>query len=141
MHGISLLFHIYTKLSIYRYTTFSAMFHPIDKQIVPGVFTYRAKQYRDVRDFMQRNATESGVLTNMLLVRSFSQHCEHFPVYDKSMLAVYTVPSERDNHTWLTIYHDTMGMIAQTELCRTLPYFLATFKKHNILINPKPSPY
>ena len=104
-------------------------------------FASRPKKYRDVRDFMQRNVTKSGVLDKYLLVYSFCRHAEHFPVYDKSMLAVYTIPSPRPNHTWLTIYHDTMGMIAQVELCRLLDKFVQTFVENDIPVNPKPSAY
>lgn len=105
------------------------------------IFVSRPKQYRDVRDFMQRITTESGVITNFLLLLLFARHCEHFPVYDKSMLAVYTVPSQRQDHTWLSVYHDTLGMIAQVEVARTLPIYLSTFAKHNISINPEPSQF
>jgi hypothetical protein len=141
MHSISLLFTIYNKLSIYRYITFFAMPEHTPLQIETKSFASRPKKYRDVRDFMQRNVTESGVLDKFLLAYSFCRHAEHFPVYDKSMLAVYTIPSPRSNHTWLTIYHDTMGMIAQVELGRTLPHFLATFAQNNISVNPKPSSF
>jgi len=34
-----------------------------------------------------------------------------------------------------------MGMIAQVELGRTLPHFLATFAQNNISVNPKPSSF
>lgn len=95
--------------------------------------------YTDVRDFMKRNVTESGVLDTFLLVYSFARHAEHFPVYDKSMLAVYTVGSNKPGHTWLHVYHDTLGMIAQVELCRLLDKFVQTFAENDILINPEGS--
>lgn len=139
MHSISLLFTIYNKLSIYRYITFFAMPEHTPLQIETKSFASRPKKYRDVRDFMQRNVTESGVLDTFLLVYSFARHAEHFPVYDKSMLAVYTVGSNKPGHTWLYVYHDTLGMIAQVELCRLLDKFVQTFAENDILINPEGS--
>ena len=111
------------------------------QQLSDFKFRPRPKSYSNVRDFVHRNAPDSGIITNFLIVLAFSRHCEHFPVYDKSMLAVYTVPSQRPDHTWLSIYHDTMGMIAQVELCRTLPYFLSNFTNHGILVNPEQSQF
>jgi len=111
------------------------------QQLSDFKFKPRPKTYSSVRDFVHRNDTESGVITNFLTVLAFARHCEHFPVYDKSMLAVYTVDSPNPGHTWLSIYHDTMGMIAQVELCRTLPHFLSTFTNHGIHVNPEQSEF
>lgn len=129
------------KQSITDYNINSAMTDDSTMQIPAKPWPSRPKKYRDVRDFMQRNVTKSGVLDNFLLVYSFARQAEHFPDYDKSMLAVYTVGSNKPGHTWLHIYHDTLGMIAQVELYRLLDKFVQTFAENDILINPETSIY
>lgn len=138
---ILLALHNTSKQSFTDYNTSSAMPDITPLHIPAQPWSSRPKRYADVREFMARNHTDSGVLDTFLLVYSFARHAEHFPTYDKSMLAVYTVDSPKPGHTWLKIYHDTLGMVAQVELCRLLDKFVQTFAENDIAINPDPSPY